>query len=416
MKRISDSYNKLVTQPVLSPTIEFIVAEEHKNSMPQFGHLLIMNYEVLGIPEMISKGKKCTFKIVAKDQNSHVFYKEGSKVVIYAQSNSGDVTPVEVNDNKDGNYSASFVPNQVGEVKLSVAVMGQQIEGSPFIVKVYEKYTTIDKPRKVINEGGQLGNPWGIAFGSDGMWAVTDDSNHCVWIFDGEDQLVKKFGSYGTGNGNFNRPLGVAFSDNNHLYVTDFHNHRVQKFDSSSKFLLQFGTNESGNGQLHRPIGITVHNDKVYVAECYGGRCISVFKQDGHFSHLIGSSGHLNTPHYVSVNAKDQLLVADYNDHCISVFTLHGNYVGKFDTKHTAKRRLNNPTGIATDKHGFVLVTDHTNNSVLIFDKDGVFIHSFGSHGDGDGQFSYPRGLVISPTGDIYICDTSNKRIQIFST
>ena len=62
--------------------------------------------------------------------------------------------------------------------------------------------------------------PWGIEFGRDGRWAMTDYTNHCVWMFDRDDQLVRKFGSYGTANGQFGRPLGVAF---------DHNNHRVQK-------------------------------------------------------------------------------------------------------------------------------------------------------------------------------------------
>ena len=59
---------------------------------------------------------------------------------------------------------------------------GQQIKGSPFNVKVHGKCTTIDKPSKVVNEGGRMGEPRGIAFGRDGMWAVTDGTNHCVDI------------------------------------------------------------------------------------------------------------------------------------------------------------------------------------------------------------------------------------------
>ena len=117
---------------------------------------------------------------------------------------------------------------------MSVTIKGQQIKGSPFNVKVHGKYT---KPSKVVNEGGRMGQPYGIAFGRDGMWAVTDDYNHCVWIFDREDQLVRKFGSFGNSNGEFDRPLGIAFDANNHLYVTDHCNHRVQKFDINDKYL-----------------------------------------------------------------------------------------------------------------------------------------------------------------------------------
>ena len=125
---------------------------------------------------------------------------------------------------------------------MSVTIKGQQIKGSPFNVKVHGKYTTIDKPSKVVNEGGRMGRPYGIAFGRDGMWAVTDVSNHCAWIFDKEDQLVKKFGSRGTGNGQFRYPFGVAFDANNHLYVTDHRNHRVQKFDITGTYIITYSS------------------------------------------------------------------------------------------------------------------------------------------------------------------------------
>ena len=420
VKRISDSYNKLDTPPVQSATMEFVPVEEYKKVMPQFGYLFYgdvcpVSCEGLGIPETVSKGKKVNFKIATKDQRNRLCQKGGSKVIIQGQSSRGDSTPVEVKDNKDGSYSASFVANQVGEVNLSVTIKGQQIKGSPFNVKVHGKYNTIDKPSKVISEGGRMGESFGIAFSRNGMWAVTDSTNHCVWIFDREDQLVRKFGSKGTGNGEFSdlSPLGIAFDANNHLYMTDHNNHRVQKFDINGAYLFQFGTQGSANGQLKHPLGITVQNGKLYVAE-WGNHRISVFQLDGQFSHIIGS-GHLRNPWHIAVNTNDQLLVANHGQHCISMFTLDDNYVGKFGIQGTGRGQLSSPSGIATDMYGFILVTEHTDR-VSIFDKDGVFIHSFGSTGSGHGQFSWPTGIAISPTGDIYICDKNYKRIQVFST
>ena len=418
VKRISDSYNKLSAQPVQSATMEFLSVEEYKRSIPQFGYfddVCPMKCKT-DIPEMVFKGRKVDFRIVTKDQCNHLYHKGGSQVVIQSQSNREDVTPVEVKDNKDGSYSASFVANQVGEVKLSVFIKGQQIKGSPFNIKVCGKYiySTINKPSKVVNEGGRMGEPCGIAFGRDGTWAVTDDTNHCVWIFDREDQLVRKFGTYGTGNGEFNSPYGIAFDANNHLYVTDHMIHRVQKFDMNGVYLFHFGTRGSDNGQLYHPLDIIVHNGKLYVTE-YNNHRISVFQLDGQFSHTIGS-GHLSNPHYIAVSTNNQLLIANRGHHCISIFTLDGNYVGKFGTQGAGRGQLSKPSGITIDLHSFILVTEHDNNRVSIFSKDGVFINSFGSHGSDYGQFSSPYGLAICTTGDIYVCDRYNKRIQVFST
>ena len=423
VKRISDSYNKLDTQPVHSASMEFSPVEEYKYIMPQVGYLshgdaCLKNCEALDIPNMVSRGEKVNFKIVTKNQSTTqaILCQSGeNRVVIQAQSSRGDVTPLEMKDNKDGSCSASFVANQVGEVKLSATIKGQQIEGSPFNIKVYGKYTTIDKPSKVVNEGGWMGEPWSIAFGRDGMWAVTDGTNHCVWMYDKDDQLVRKLGCKGAGNGQFNRPFGIAFHGSNQLYVTDHSNHRVQKFDISGNYMLQFGIQGSGNGQLQYPLGITVHDDELYVVE-YNNHRISVFKLDGQFSRIIGL-GFLSSPRYVAVSSNSQLLVADSGHHCISIFTLDGNYVGKYGTQGTGKGRwLDSPTGITIDIHGFILVAEQHNNRVSIFDKDGLFIHSFGSKGTNLGKFSWPIGIAISLTGDIYICDKNNKRIQKFST
>jgi len=420
VKRISVSYSKLDTQPVQSATMEFVPVEEYKESIPYFGHLFYgdacsYNSKVLNVPKKVFKGERVEFDVLTKDQSNRLCHRGGSKVLVQGQSSRGDVTPVKVKDNKDGSYSASFVANQIGEVKLSATIKGQQIKGSPFNVKVHGKYTTIDKPSKVVNEGGRMGTPWDIAFSRDGAWAVTDDTNHCVWIFD-RDRLVRKFGCNGNSNGEFNRPLRLTFDTNNHLYVADHDNHRVQKFDITGVYLLQFGTYGSGSGQLRHPLGIIVHNDKIFVAEfTKRNHRISVFHLDGRFSHNF-RSGHLSNPHYMAININDQLLVADWDYHCISIFTLDGNYVGKFGTQGTGRGQLNNPCGIATDMYGFILVTEGSCNRISIFNKDGVFIHSFGSHGTSHSQFSEPRGIAISPTGDIYISDGYNKRIQVFST
>ena len=404
VKRISDSYNKLDTQPVQSATMEFIPVEEYKKSMPQFGHLsrgyvCPVNCEV-DLPQHVLEGK-VEFKIVTKDKNNYLFHKGGSEVVVQAQSNRGGVTPVEVKDNKDGSYSASFVANQVGEVKLSVTIKGQQIKGSPFIVKVHGKYTTLDKPSKVVNEGGRMGTPWGIAFGRDGLWAVTDDTNHLVWIFDSEDQLVRKFGSKGTDNGKFDRPLGVAFDSINHLYVTDYGNHRVQKFDITGTYLLQFS--KPGNARLQHPIGITIHDDKVYVCN---PKCILIFNCDGQFSGITIGLGHLERVYYITVSTNNQIFVADYTQNCILAFSFDGNCLGKYGTQGTDRGQLKGPCGVAVDKFGLILVAEHGNCRVSIFDKDGVFVHSFGT--------SSHHAMAISPSGSLYICDKGNKRIQIF--
>ena len=53
-----------------------------------------------------------------------------NSTIIKADSSRRDVSLVEVKDNKDGSYTASFVADQLGEMKLSVTKKGRQIKGS----------------------------------------------------------------------------------------------------------------------------------------------------------------------------------------------------------------------------------------------------------------------------------------------
>ena len=412
VKRLTISYSKLETEPVELPTMEFVPAKTFKKSFPQFGQLfddvaIPDNCEVTGIPaQLIMVGGKLEFTIITKNCNYERCSNGGSHIVVQAQSSKeGDVVPIKVKDNNDGSYSASFVAKQVEEVKLSITIEGDHIKGSPYTVMVQPRdYKTVNKPRKIVNDDGKMGSPWGIAFGKDGVWAVADYSNHCVYIFDSQDRLIRKFGQRGNSNGQFNNPRGVSFNANNHLYVVDSNNNRVQKFDVNGTYLLQFGQYGSGNGQLNCPVGIVVHSDKVFVAESHNRR-VSVFYLNGQFSHFIRSR-QLCNPWGVAVTSNDQLLVADCEIVGIFRFRLDGTCMDQFDEEYEFAS-----TALTIDLSGFILVSDEDGSSVLVLDKDGVFLHRFGSYGSAEGQFSAPYGIAVSPNNDVYVTDYNNKRV-----
>ena len=288
--QIIDKFNKL-NADLLQPFImEFVPSKE---SFPQFGQLFTHidpgACEVVNLPNHIIVSKELNFSIMTKYCNGSQCSIGGSQVSVQLESNTGEVTSAQVRNDNDGSYVASIVVQQVGEVKLSAFVNGQQIKGSPYsvVVQHFIDYTRVVKPSKIVNSDGNMGKPCGIALARNGMWAVTDYSKHCVYIYDGQYQLIRKVGSHGNGNGQLNRPEGVAFDSNNHLYVADYDNNRIQVFDVSDKYLHQFGSKGSGNGQLNHPIGIMVHSNEVFVSD-RGNRRVSVFNTNGQFSHVIG--------------------------------------------------------------------------------------------------------------------------------
>ena len=325
IQKVNNQYKTLNMQPVEYNTLEFAPA---KTCTSLLGDLFTgpnpHASDMADLPGITYYGHKVEFKIIAKDSKGKNCTIGGNHVCVQLKSFTGNVTAGEVRDSNDDSYMASFVAEQVGEAKLSVAINGEQIKGSPYSIVVGRNYQAVDKPSKTVNANGSIEHPEGIGFSKDGMWAVGNNSHLCVYMYDDKDQLVRKFGSYGTGNGQFNCAQGVAFDSHNHLYVVDYKNNRVQKFSTKSKYLHQFGSYGYHDGQLHEPCGVTTYHNKAYIADSKNER-ISVFQTDCKFCFTFGSP-YLADPRSVTVSSDNQLLVGDHGNHCIYSFTLDGHY------------------------------------------------------------------------------------------
>ena len=71
-------------------------------------------------------------------------------------------------------------------------------------------------------------------------------------------RFVSKWGSFGSGDGQFSSPQGIAVDSSGNVYVTDTQNNRIQKFDSSDTFLTKWGSFGTGNIQFDSPQGIAI--------------------------------------------------------------------------------------------------------------------------------------------------------------
>ena len=409
MQKIIGQSKNLSSKPVGSDLITFDPVTESAEILGQIT-TDVNHSEIIDLPTYITEDETSEFLILTKERNQYC-NKGGSQVSIELTSSTGEVSAGEVRDNNDGSYTVSIKAEEVGEAKLSGYVNGLKIKGSPFSIEVIPSQ---DAPTKIVNCGGRMGTPRGIAFAKNdtGMWAVTDNTNCCVYILNNQNRLVRKFGQSGKeGKYEFNRPFGVAFDSNNHLYVVDGGTHRVKKFDANGKFLLQFGNKGNGEGELNGPYGVTTHTDKVYVADFFNKR-ISVFQTEGHFYFSFGSD-HLAGPQDVAINTDKKLLfVTDNSNHKICIFTLDGHYVKEFGQQGHYEGQLNLPLGITTWNRK-ILVSDK-NHRISIFSEDGQFVRCIGSFGPAEGQLNYPYGIT-SNLNSVYVADWVNQRVQIFN-
>jgi YD repeat-containing protein len=121
--------------------------------------------------------------------------------------------------------------------------------------------------------GGAPEDGMWLAFDSAGHLWVTDSGNNRVQEFSSTGTYMAKFGTAGTGHGQFNHPQGIAFDTSGHMFVADFGNNRIQEFTSTGAFIATFATKGSGEGQLSKPQGIGIApNGDVWAGDMNNGR------------------------------------------------------------------------------------------------------------------------------------------------
>ena len=231
--------------------------------------------------------------------------------------------------------------------------------------------------------------------------------------------FVRKWGSFGTGDGEFQWPQGVAVDSAGNVYVADLDNDRIQKFTSTGSFLTKWGSNGTGDGQFDGPAGVAVDSaGNVYVADGHNDR-IQKFSSTGTFIRKWGSNGtgdrEFQGPGGVAVDSAGNVYVADWGNHRIQKFTSTGSFITKWGSNGTGDGQFKEPAGMAVDSAGNVYVADGGNGRVQKFTSTGSFITKWGSNGTGDGQFDGPGGVAVDSAGNVYVGDFLNHRIQQFA-
>ena len=194
------------------------------------------------------------------------------------------------------------------------------------------------------------------------------------------------------------------------------------KHISGSPFSLSIITTTPTNTitGVNYPWGLALDNQGQLVVIEYNGHCISIFSGSGKkirsFGNIGSGPGQLNSPCGVALSATGDIMVADQFNHRIQVFSPDGKSVKCVGTKGNGPLQFKNPVGIAVHPHSKkIYVADSGNRKVQILNEDLTFYKKFGSEGSDNGQFNNPLGINFDSSGNVYVADTLNYRVQVFS-
>ena len=124
----------------------------------------------------------------------------------------------------------------------------------------------------------------------------------------------------------------------------------------------------------------------------------------------------IKTPRGIAVNVeRDEVIVAEMNAHCISIFSPSGEKIRSFGSYGASYGNFKYPRSVALDGEGNILVVDTKNSRIQKFTEDGRFITAVGTKGKEVLQFSDVKGIAYNPANEkVYITD--KRRVQVLNS
>ncbi|XP_064387737.1 E3 ubiquitin-protein ligase TRIM71-like [Halichondria panicea] len=228
----------------------------------------------------------------------------------------------------------------------------------------------------------------------------------------------KKDGTYGisfTPNTAGEHKLSITIS-NEQIVESPFalHVRQPRNYASMSASSRTFSVSSSSGD-------VAVDDDNnVYIA-VYGYHCISVFDQNGSNIRTIGTAGstgsadsQFNTLLGIALKG-DIMYVADSGNHRIQKLSLDGKFISKFGSSGSGNGQLSNPRGIAIGKNGRVFVSEYSNQRVSVFQSDGEFSHHIQGNAADNSTLANPWGLAFDNEGNLHVADCTSQLIKVFT-
>jgi hypothetical protein len=141
-------------------------------------------------------------------------------------------------------------------------------DGNLYVTERSDRVTVISPAGRVLRRWGKPGTGPGdlrfisanptvptdvqgkIAVGPDGTVYISDSGNGRVEVFTPEGKVIRQFGNYGTGKGQFLLPGDVAVNSTGDVYVADDQAVTVSKFSPAGSVLWTIGSGISADPDL----------------------------------------------------------------------------------------------------------------------------------------------------------------------
>jgi len=260
---------------------------------------------------------------------------------------------------------------------------------------------------------GQFNAPFGVAADANGLRAVADSVNGRIELLNPDGSVASVWGSPSPGPTILRRPVAVAFDAAGDAYVLDQRRARIFVFARATGLPARtIGSLGTGPGQLQDPSAISIDGAGVISVADTANRRVARFSTAGDY---LGAWTGAGTVRGVAATADGARVYVSSADNRITVYDSQGGRVTQFGGTGRTLGKLAAPAQMSLDADNNLWVADRGNNRIQKFGPSGERLGMFGERGIGPGQFINPSGLVVDCQGTLTVTDTRNNRVQQFA-
>jgi len=239
-----------------------------------------------------------------------------------------------------------------------------------------------------------LGKPKGMALDRDGDIVVVEPHYMRVNHFTPNGALVARWGTKGTGAGEFILPRAVVQNSQGEFYLSEYTVvDRVQRFSPEVKNL----------GRLNPPVRASLQEG---LSPSAVGKLVGVWGRPG------AGPGEFSRAEGLGLGPDDTLLVADSCNHRIQVFDRNGKFLRTYGRAGSNPGEFSYPYDVRVDSAGHQFVCEFGNSRITVLDAHDRVLETIGESGPGPGKFANPWAIALDSHGNLYVADSQNHRVQ----
>ena len=223
-------------------------------------------------------------------------------------------------------------------------------------------------PLFAFGEKDHLHEPARILVDAAGRILVLDNDRTAVKVFSYRGEFLFNLDLPGIGK---NAVLSeIALDASGNLYVGENTDCRVHVYDPALKERLRFGSCGTGEGEFQSIAGIAADEERIVVVD-HQVIPVQVFDRKGNFlrgwgKHDMGIQN-FSLPESVALDSHGRIIVIDQLRHEIKFFDSRGNFLDRFGGLGSRVGQISYPSDVAVDAADHLYVIEKGNGRAQVF-------------------------------------------------